>query len=296
VFDFGKNGRPPVNGPLLDWLAAELMDAGLGKSEDDAGAAASWRMKSLHRRIVTASVYRQDSTHDDVNARVDPDNFALWRWPARRIEAETVRDMVLYVSASLDLRHGGPDIDHEAGQKIPRRSIYFRHAAEKQMAFLQLFDAAAPTQCYRRTESVLPQQALALANSRLTLAASRRLARELSRSLARQELAESPRQDVSTFTASETPEPRVPNPEPRALFVSAAFTHVLAREATAEESAACLEFLESQTQLFAENRERLTAVAEGMFDLEKPSGEPGLRARENLVHALLNHHDFVTLR
>jgi hypothetical protein len=33
-----------------------------------------------------------------------------------------------------------------------------------------------------------------------------------------------------------------------------------------------------------------------MSDLEKPSGEPGLRARENLVHALFNHHDFVTQR
>ncbi|RIK84748.1 MAG: multidrug transporter [Planctomycetota bacterium] len=294
VFDFGKNGRPPVNGPLLDWLAAELGGEGRGARGAGLGegsaASTAWTMKSLHRRIVASSVYRQAATFDGENARVDPDNVALWRWPARRIEAETVRDMVLYVSASLDLAHGGPDIDHHAGQKIPRRSIYFRHAPEKQMDFLQLFDAAAPTQCYRRTESVMPQQALALANSRLTLAASRRLARELSRQLSRVELAADANQAVST----NAPQSPVPSSQPR--FIAAAFRHVLAREATPEEMQTCAEFLDAQTRLFAENRARLTAVAQTAGDLEKPSGEPELRARENLVHALLNHHDFVTQR
>ena len=64
---------------------------------------------------------------------------------------------------------GGPDIDHKAGLTVPRRSLYFRHAAEKQMEFLQIFDAAGVTECYRRKDSILPQQALALANSELSL-------------------------------------------------------------------------------------------------------------------------------
>ncbi|MEX2187007.1 MAG: PSD1 and planctomycete cytochrome C domain-containing protein [Pirellulales bacterium] len=283
VFDFGKNGKPPVNPELLDWLAAELTD----------GVGDAWAMKPLHRRIVTSSVYRQASTHDAGNARIDPDNVALWRWPARRIEAETVRDIVLYVSASLDLRHGGPDIDQELGQTVPRRSIYFRHAPEKQMAFLQLFDAAAPTQCYRRTESVMPQQALALANSRLTLVASRRLARELSRQLGEDFTLVAGQQAISTTDAA-TPQTPVSSPQPP--FIAAAFARILAREPTAEETRTCGEFLESQSRLFAENRERLTAVAANAADLEKPSAEPDLRARENLVHALFNHHDFVTQR
>jgi hypothetical protein len=150
------------------------------------------------------------------------------------------------------------------------------------MDFLQLFDAASPTQCYRRTESVMPQQALALANSRLTLAASRRLARALSQEVDRKE------------TAAATPQSPAPNPQP--LFISAAFRQVLAREATPEELKACDEFLTSQTELFNTNRERLTVVAADATDIEKPSGEPTLRARENLVHALFNHHDFVTQR
>jgi hypothetical protein len=288
VFDFGKNGQPPVNAELLDWLAAEL--GGEGRGEERGETFENWTMKALHRRIVTAGVYRQSATFDNENARVDPDNVVLWRWPARRIEAETVRDMVLYVSASLDLRHGGADIDHQQGLKIPRRSMYFRHAPEKQMAFLQLFDAAAPTQCYKRTESVMPQQALALANSRLTLVASRRIARELSRQLSRDDLVADATQEVSVKSLD------VDAASPQSRFVSAAFRTLLARAATDEEIATCGEFLESQSRLFAENRDRLTTVAESMSDLEKPSGEPGLRARENLVHALFNHHDFVTQR
>ncbi len=96
---------------------------------------------------------------------------------------------------------GGPDIDHQAGLTVPRRSLYFRHAAEKQMEFLQIFDAAGVTECYRRKESILPQQALALANSDLSLRQARRLARTLS--------CESGSDSLS--------------------FVTAAFEHVLAR-------------------------------------------------------------------
>ena len=75
---------------------------------------------------------------------------------------------------------GGPAIDHQGGLTVPRRSLYFQHAAEKQMEFLQIFDGAGVTECYRRKESILPQQALALANSDLSLRQARRLARTLS--------------------------------------------------------------------------------------------------------------------
>ena len=48
------------------------------------------------------------------------------------------------------------------------------------MEFLDLFDAANPCDAYRRTASVLPQQALALTNSELALRLSRLLAGRLS--------------------------------------------------------------------------------------------------------------------
>src|SRR4029077_20885156 len=78
-----------------------------------------------------------------------------------------------------DLTRGGPDIDYKLGLTVPRRSLYFRHAAEKQMEFLQLFDAANVTECYERQHSIVPQQALALMNSDLSLKHARILARTI---------------------------------------------------------------------------------------------------------------------
>src|SRR5206468_4991723 len=94
---------------------------------------------------------------------------------------ECVRDSVLYLSGALDATRGGPDLDQAQGLQIPRRSLYFRHAAEKQMGFLVLFDGASVTECYERTESVVPQQALAMANSTMVLEKSRTLAARLSK-------------------------------------------------------------------------------------------------------------------
>ena len=139
-----------------------------------------WSMKAIHRLIVTSATYRQDSRPDPADLARDPDNVFLWRWTPRRAEAEVVRDCVFAVAGALDSTMGGPDIDHQAGLTVPRRSLYFQHAAEKQMEFLQIFDAAGVTECYRRKESILPQQALALANSELSLRMARRLARTLS--------------------------------------------------------------------------------------------------------------------
>ena len=167
VNDFGRNGQRPSHPALLDWLAAELMERG-------------WSMKAIHRLIVTSATYRQDSKPDPADLARDPDNVFLWRWTPRRAEAEVVRDCLFAVAGSLDSTMGGPDIDHQAGLTVPRRSLYFQHAAEKQMEFLQIFDAAGVTECYRRKESILPQQALALANSDLSLRQARRLARTLS--------------------------------------------------------------------------------------------------------------------
>ncbi|MCA1685586.1 MAG: DUF1553 domain-containing protein, partial [Planctomycetia bacterium] len=169
VFDFGLNGKPPTHPELLDWLAVELMDRG-------------WDLKALHRLIVTSAAYRRTSTGEGASASnlaADPDNVHLWRMNPRRMEAEAVRDNVLAVAGKLEPALGGPDLDPGSGQTSGRRSLYFRHAKEKRMAFLRLFDSPSVTACYRRTESVVPQQALALANSALTRDQARSVARDL---------------------------------------------------------------------------------------------------------------------
>lgn len=252
VFDFGRNGRAPSHPALLDWLAVDFMDNG-------------WSMKNLHRQMLTSNTYRMSSIPDPAMAELDKDNRYLWRMSPRRIEAEVVRDCIFHVAGKLDLTMGGPDIDCSEGLTRARRSIYFRHAAEKQMEFLKLFDAPSVTECYSRNESVLPQQALALANSELTVRHARILARAL---------------HATTGPDGDA-------------FLTSAFAQVLSRTPTAEERRECAGFLKEQTERYAQLKAAATpADAEG----RAPAGDATLRARENLVHVLMNHHDFVTIR
>jgi hypothetical protein len=261
-------------------------------------------MKPIHRLIVTSRVYRLASTGargqepgtrsqeaDNSEFRiqnserspspkpltpspssVDPENLYYWRANPRRMEAEIVRDATLYVAGSLDETRGGPDLDQAGGLTVPRRSLYFRSSKEKKMQFLAMFDSPNPVECYRRSESIAPQQALAIANSTLTLAQARILAKKLSDSLG----------NVSSDAAS-----------PK--FVEAVFVRILCRQPTAEESKECAAFLAEQAAQLADAKS-LTAFSSGPKASVTPSADPQQRARENLVHVLFNHNDFVTVR
>jgi len=215
--DFGRNGKPPSHPQLLDWLASEFM-------------AQKWKMKPMHRLIVTSRTYRLGGAPDAANAKLDPDNVFLWRSPSRRMEAELVRDNLLYVAGDLDATMGGPDIDHALGLTSRRRSIYLRTAAEKEVEFLKIFDGPSVTECYARRPSVVPQQALALANSPLTLEEARHLAGKLD---------------------GNSPE----------SFIEQAFARVLARHATREEQKLCGEFLEKQASRSSMPRARENLIA-----------------------------------
>jgi hypothetical protein len=276
MFDLGNNGHEPTHPALLDWLSAELMEPSwtLGGSNgqplwrNQAGCTPAWSLKHLHRLIVTSNTYRMASAAEPTALEKDPDNTAFTRMPTRRMEAELVRDGILFVSGRLDLTRGGPELDQHKGFEIPRRSLYFRHAQEKQMLMLKIFDCAAVTECYERKESIVPQQALALMNSDLTLVSSRALARRLH---ADAELAEDP------------------------ALVQALFETVIGRSADSGELARCLEFLGQQTSYWSGQAEE-TEWAESMEDFTRPAEDPTLHARENLAHVLLNHNDFVTIR
>jgi hypothetical protein len=260
VFDFGVRSPRPAQADLLDWLAVELIENG-------------WSMKHLHRLMVTSNAYRMASggrEAQESNTKIDPDNRWLWRMNTRRLEAELVRDCLLYVGGSLDLSLGGPDIDQGLGETSRRRSVYFRHAYEKQMQFLMLFDAANVNECYRRSESVIPQQALAVANSSLSFGQSRLLARRLSDVVERQ-------------------------PESDRRFIESAFEQILSRRPSGDEQAKCEAFLAAQAARLSDTS-RLTVFEGGKKSEISPSSDPRQRARESLVHVLLNHNDFVTIR
>ncbi len=222
--DFGRNGKTPSHPALLDWMAAELMDSG-------------WSMKKLHRLLVTSEAYRMRSgvpggTHP--NVAKDPGNRLYWRMAARRLEAEAIRDSVLAVAGSLDLTMGGPELNEETQADAPRRSLYFRVTPDAQLTFLKIFDGVDPTACFERTGSIVPQQALALANSKLSLEGSRVVADQLTGS---------------------------------SDFVGDAFFRVLGRPPTAREAELSRDFLGQGTE-----------------------------RRRNLIHALFNRNEFVTLR
>lgn len=272
VEDFGLRSPRPVHAELLDYLAAELMEH-------------DWSMKYVHRLIVTSAAY-QRSSNADFGVRtarsdnsipqsairnphsIDPDNKLFWRMAPRRLESESVRDAVLSAADNLDLRQGGPDLDQGQGLTSPRRSLYFRHARERQMEFLTIFDAANPEECYRRRESIRPQQTFAMMNSSLAIGESRRLAGQLSEQI------------VANSSDEE--------------FTIAAFETVLTRRPTAGELADCLVFLESQATRLASPEQLDSLPSES--GAVPPSPDPGQRARENLVLVLFNHNDFVTIR
>ncbi len=262
VFDFGLNGKPPTHPALLDWLAVELVQSG-------------WKMKQIHRLMVTSRTYLTMSHGqgvDDPNLRIDPENVYLWRANSRRMEAEVIRDSTLAVCEQLDRKLGGPDLDPATGLTVARRSLYFRSAKEKKVTFLAMFDSPNVVECYRRSESIVPQQALAMTNSPLTQAQARLLTRLL----------------IAEAGTEATP-------ENTAKFVTIAFEQILARPATPHEVQECVAFLGAQTQRFVDTK-GLTSFNGGVDTHVPPSPIPHLRARENLVHVLLNHNDFVTIR
>jgi len=243
VFDFGRKGAAPTHPQLLDWLAVELREH-------------DWSLKHLHRLMVTSEAYRLTSSSAGAaaaNQAIDPENRYYSRMNSTRMEAEVLRDSLLHLAGMLDPAMGGPPLDPVKQEASRRRSLYFVHSHNDEHHLLSMFDEASVLECYRRQESIVPQQALALSNSKFALGMAAHINTRLHERLG---------------TASD------------AEFVGAAFETMLASPPTAEERAEC-----------ARAVRRLT-------DLLKLQGKPDAvrRARADLVLALLNHNDFVTIR
>ena len=122
--DFGAQGETPTHSELLDWLAVDLVHHG-------------WKLKRLHKLIVTSAVYMQDGKADEARAKIDRENLYLWRFTPRRLEAEPIRDAMLAVSGKLDPTMFGPgtlDPNHK------RRSVYFFIKRSELIPTMMLFD------------------------------------------------------------------------------------------------------------------------------------------------------------
>ena len=148
--DFGTQGERPTHPELLDYLASELVRGG-------------WKLKPIHKLIMSSSVYMQAGLSNEAGTQADPANKLWYRRPARRMEAEVIRDSMLAISGTLDNKMFGPG---SLNQQDRRRSIYLKVKRGTLIPVLQLFDAPDAMQGIgQRTITTVPPQALAMMNS-----------------------------------------------------------------------------------------------------------------------------------
>ena len=148
--DFGTRGAVPSHPELLDWLAAELIRNG-------------WRLKPLHRLMMTSSAYAVDASFDPAKGAADPDNELFWRRPVRRLESEAMRDAMLVVSGQLDPTMYGPGTPDPT---MRRRSVYFQVKRSALIPMMLVFDAPETlVPIAQRPSTTVAPQALLLMNN-----------------------------------------------------------------------------------------------------------------------------------
>lgn len=170
--DFGRQGDPPTHPELLDWLAVEFAERG-------------WSIKQMHKLMMLSNTYRASSVAAEDSLRKDPGNLLLSRMNRRRLDSDSIRDTVLSVAGTLNLKMGGvgviPPLSKEEilATRMPelwpinpdpaehtRRSIYLQMKRSMTLPMLQIFDAPdSANSCARRERSTVAPQALAMMNS-----------------------------------------------------------------------------------------------------------------------------------
>jgi hypothetical protein len=181
--DFGTQGEPPTDQPLLDWLAREFIDQ-------------KWSLKAMNRMIVTSATYRQSSRATPEMLEKDAVNRVLARGPRFRIEAELVRDVALRASGLLSEKVGGPSVyppqpagvtdvaygaaawNVSGGEDRYRRGLYTYSKRTAPYAMFGLFDGPSGESCIpRRNVSNTPLQALTMLNDATFIEAAQAMAK-----------------------------------------------------------------------------------------------------------------------
>ncbi len=185
VDNFGTSGDLPSNQPLLDYLAAELVAGG-------------WSTKKLVRQIVLSKTYQQSSAHRPDAFLVDPENRLVWRANRRSLDAESLRDGLLFASGRLDYERPRGSMMSAAGDGLigsrrngiseemitsadpPYRSIYLPVPRNVLPDSLELFDFADNSLVDgARDLTIVPSQALYWMNSSRVESLCRSLAGDL---------------------------------------------------------------------------------------------------------------------
>jgi mono/diheme cytochrome c family protein len=149
--NFGSQGDRPSEPELLDYLAAEFVKNG-------------WSIKKLHRTIMLSAAYQLSAAPNDKDLAADPDNRLIWRYNRQRLDAEALRDDLLYVSGKLDSSEGG--LAKPAGKDNARRTVYCFISRRKTDPDLALFDFPNPNNTSeQRNATNVPPQRLYFMNS-----------------------------------------------------------------------------------------------------------------------------------
>ena len=171
--DFGQLGTSPTHPELLDWLASEFIATG-------------WRLKAMHKLIMTSNAYRMSAQNNPRYAQQDANNDLFWRFDIRRLTAEEIRDTVIWITGKLNLKMGGPSIFPELpkevlatssrprsvwGQSPPeeanRRSVYVKVKRSLLVPILNQFDQAnTDSTCPVRFSTTVPTQSLTMLNGK----------------------------------------------------------------------------------------------------------------------------------
>ncbi len=177
--DFGVNGDRPTHPELLDWLAHKFIEE-------------KWSVKAMHRLMLQSAAYRQASENPRFAANTkDPENRLLWRMERRRLEAESIRDSILYLSGRLNPERGGPSMfpplpedladfarygrtgglmwePNEKEEDARRRSVYIFQRRSLPLPMMAAFDAPVFSEsCERRSVTTTALQALSMMNGNL---------------------------------------------------------------------------------------------------------------------------------
>jgi len=276
--DFGALGERPTHAELLDWLANDFVQHG-------------WRLKRLHKLIMTSTAYRQSSRRSPHGDQRDSENRFYWRKAVQRLDAEVIRDATLATSGALNRTMYGPPVPvrpdvhgqivvgvdkTEGDNKMPvevalkgeefRRGIYIQVRRSRPLAMLHAFDAPVmEVNCERRQSSTVATQSLMLMNSQFMLDQAAQFAQRLQKDAG----------------------------DDRARQVTLAWQLAFSRSPTEPERNDALDFLARQVDHLKAVGE--TKIAEKKDEKAKAAAKPApeLQALTDLCQALLSANEFL---
>ncbi len=249
--DFGRRGTAPTHPELLDFLAARFIESG-------------WSLKAMHRLMLLSQTWQLSNGESAGGTQQDPANDLLARYPRRRLDAESIRDTILFVSGELDESAPGvhpfpPTKNWNWTQHNPffavyesrHRSIYLMQQRLRKNAYLALFDGADPSSSTgARLPSTTPLQALFVMNDAVVHNAAAKFAAQL-----------------------------IAAGSDDATRIDLAYRTAFSRSASADELGTCTEFLQTY-------RQRLT-------ELSTPKDQLDARVWSALARSLMSTNEFI---